>query len=361
MIDYRRSIVNITNSLYKHYGLSCYHESLNDLDRVLSKKPRHVFLMVLDGLGEAIITKHLPETAFLRRHQTMTLSSVFPPTTVAATTSILTGKTPYEHGFLGWFQYFKALDSYYTVFLKKDYYTHAEVPKVLHSRFQFTDFTVRIKQAQPSLYTKTLFHKKVSADGFTTFEEGLEWCLKIAKLEQQTLTYFYHIEPDNTMHHVGPSDRASARLVQALNAQIEAFYAKLPKDSLVIITADHGMVDVEPLAILDQPIMATLKAKPSNEPRAVVFHVEDHKAFKDCFNKDYSDDFDLYTTQAFLDKGFLGAGKKHQNVTDCLGDYVAIAKTDKYFSLDKDAGFKGHHAGKRAEELEVPLILLMKE
>lgn len=49
-----------------------------------------------------------------------TYSSVFPPTTVAATTSIANGLTPYEHGWLGWDCYYPQIDKNVTVFLNQE-------------------------------------------------------------------------------------------------------------------------------------------------------------------------------------------------------------------------------------------------
>ena len=361
MINYRRSIVNITNSFYKHYKTKMYHSSLEELDTLLKKNYKHVFLLLTDGLGVGVINQHLDADAFLRRHQVSTLSSVFPPTTVAATASIISGETPYEHGHLGWFQYFKDEDFYYTVFLEEDYYSLKKVPEDFPYQFGYAYFTDRIKKQHPHLLTRVFYPKPVDPNGYERFEEGLDLCLKTAQLDQETLVYCYYIEPDKTMHEFGPNSSEAKQVVQALNAQLEAFYAKLPKDSLVVLTADHGMIDVEPIDILNHPIMDTLSAKPSNEPRATVFHVKDHENFNSLFEKDYAMYFDLYTTKEFLEKGFLGNGKEHRHIELCLGDYVAIAKRNKYFNLSEETLFKGHHAGITDKELMVPLIVFSKE
>ena len=108
--DYRRSIVNLTSSLLKHFDLETYHPSLSALDEVLKRDYKHILLVVLDGMGENILDAHLKQEDLLKQARKSTLTSVFPATTTAATTSLMSGKTPYEHGFLGWNQFFKNED-----------------------------------------------------------------------------------------------------------------------------------------------------------------------------------------------------------------------------------------------------------
>ena len=361
-IDYARSIVSITNSVLKHYGVNPYHASLQELDKVFERAYKHVFYFVTDGLGQSMLKRHLESDAFLRRHQLTTVSSVFPPTTVAATTSILTGKTPYEHGHLGWFQYFQEADVYYTVFLKKDYYDFSKtLPKGFNPRFKVRPFTEIVKEKHAHLFTKIIYPKPIDPDGFVRFEEGLKQCLNIAKLDQKTLVYYYFTEPDLTAHYDGASGSQTKLKINALNAALERFYDDLPRDSLVILTADHGLIDVEPIAILDTPIMDTLRAKPSLEPRASVFHVKDKKTFEILFERAYSKYFTLYTTNAFLALNAFGSGERHPHIALNLGDYIAVAHGNKYFSLSEETVFKGHHAGSTDQELYVPLIVFKKE
>ena len=71
---------------------------------------KNVVLLLMDGMGVNVLERSLPENAFLRKHIKTELSSVYPCTTTAATTSVLTGRTPAEHGWIGWSCYFKEVD-----------------------------------------------------------------------------------------------------------------------------------------------------------------------------------------------------------------------------------------------------------
>jgi len=106
-VDYNNSLLALIASVQKHYGVPTSHKTLKTLDDLLEKNYKNVVVMLFDGLGTAVLKKHLPEEAFLRRHLKETISSVFPPTTVAATVTLGSGLSPIEHGWLGWSLYFK--------------------------------------------------------------------------------------------------------------------------------------------------------------------------------------------------------------------------------------------------------------
>ena len=107
--NYSNSIMNVTNSLLNYYGAQPHHATLPIVDCLLDKNYKNVVLLVLDGMGTNVIERNLPPDSFLRQHIKAEISSVFPTTTTAATISILSGKTPAEHGWIGWSCYFKEL------------------------------------------------------------------------------------------------------------------------------------------------------------------------------------------------------------------------------------------------------------
>lgn len=57
--DYDNSILSIAASVLKHYGAECSHSSLLLLDELLVKNYKNVVVMVFDGMGTAILSRHL--------------------------------------------------------------------------------------------------------------------------------------------------------------------------------------------------------------------------------------------------------------------------------------------------------------
>ena len=66
--------------------------------------------------------------------------------------------------------------------------------------------------------------------------------------------------------------------------------------------------------------------------------------------------------EEFLDKHFLGYGKKHPKIDDFIGNYVALSISDSIIRLetflaDGKPVKKSTHCGLTKEEMEVPLII----
>ncbi|MFW5841664.1 MAG: alkaline phosphatase family protein [Bacillota bacterium] len=362
--DYNRSIVNIPASLLTYYGLDTIHASLHELKDALKSDYNHVALVVLDGFGMNLINR-LDEDAFLRRHTVASLTSTFPSTTVAATTALLTGETPYESGHIGWFQYVKPFGIHYTVFLEEDYYfpTRA-IPDNLKARFTRESIFTKIGSKRNDIYTKEFFPFPVNKKGFKTLDAGLKELREFQESKAKTLSYVYSIDPDITEHITGTMSDKTLNVIQELNESLERYMKVAPKNTLLIVTADHGLTDVKPMKLFDDlAFVSTFKAYPAIEPRATTFFIkEDEKAnFEAMFTEKFGAYFELFTLDEFMQSGFLGFGKKHQLIDESLGDYLAIAKDHYYFELSEQKKHLAHHAGLSQEEMEVPLILLKKD
>ena len=100
--DYDNCLVNLANSILKEFGAKTSAKTLPMADQYLKKDYQNVVVLLLDAMGISILEKHLKEDGFFRSHLAGEYDSVYPPTTVAATTSILSGLYPNEHGWLGW-------------------------------------------------------------------------------------------------------------------------------------------------------------------------------------------------------------------------------------------------------------------
>lgn len=96
---YEESITNLSCSILKYYGVVPKHKTIKEIDDVLSSK-KNVITILLDGLGSKVLEENLPMEAFLIKNKFMDINSVLPSTTVASTTSFLSGLNPIEHGWL---------------------------------------------------------------------------------------------------------------------------------------------------------------------------------------------------------------------------------------------------------------------
>ena len=116
-VDYNNCLTNFSCSIRKYFGLEVRHKTIKVVDELLNEKqPKNVVVILFDGMGSLIIGEILKNDDFFIKNKIGNITSVFPSTTTAATTSFLTGLNPNEHGWLRWNMYIKPLDKTMTLF-----------------------------------------------------------------------------------------------------------------------------------------------------------------------------------------------------------------------------------------------------
>lgn len=363
--NYRNSILNVSATILKHYHAQSNFASIPVLEEELKKNPKHIVLVLLDGMGINIINKFLKPEDFLAKNMKQVITSVFPPTTVAATNTVLSGLPPYSTGYVGWVQYFKNEKTNAIVFTNEDFYDKdRKFDKVLRDTYlKYPTIYERIQRHSPDVKTYELF-PAFRADGFESLDKQAERVLEITALDEENFTYVYWTEPDLTQHDFGiDAEETKAKLID-LNRSMTELSKKLNKDTVLIVIADHGLTNVEGIDIFeDKEMISLLRRKPSMEPRATSFFLKRFKRdrFLRLFHERYGKDFQLMTREELIDSRLMGFGYQHELLESFIGDFVAVSVSDKMFNFKEHSRFKGHHAGLTQDEMEVPLIIYRKE
>ncbi len=364
--NYQNSILNVSNSILKYYGANVTHPTLPYLDNYLTNEYRNIILLLIDGLGVDAIQKHLTKKAIIRKSLKTTITSVFPSTTVAATTSVLSGKAPLETGWFGWHQYFKEADESVVLFTNKAYY-HPEIifDKFISSTYiPYENIYDQIQKANPMINTHEIFPAFRDKDN-DTISKLLLSAKRATETEGRNFVYAYWDKVDSLMHEYGPSSNEVHKHVNDVNKAFKEFVNEIDDETLVIAIADHGQVDVDAIDLYEyQDIIDTLIRMPSNESRASVFYVKPDKKeeFEKLFTQYFRNYYVLYRSKEAIEMGLFGSGIQHLKAEEFLGDYIAVATNHFIFNTIKD-GFKmkGQHAGLLAEEMLVPLIISTKK
>ncbi len=362
--DYNNSILNVTNSILKHYGVSVKYSTIPELDKELLNNYNHIIYILLDGMGVNIINEHLPKTAALRKYIKKEITSVFPPTTVAATDAVLSGLPPISNGHIGWTQYFKKENTDLVVFQNIDYYTHEKYPVDLREKYlSFTKIYEQITNVSPNTLTNEFF-PAFREGGSASFQEEIEKVLMVTHNTDNSFSYLYWTEPDLSEHVYGTHSQEVKKVINNLNTNFEELIKEINDDTLVICIADHGLTNIEEIPLFEHnDVTDLLERKPSIEPRATTFFVKEGKKeeFKTNFNKHFNDKFKLYTKQEILDSKLFGEGSQHPKINEFIGDFFSIATSKYMFTFSSSKGYIGHHAGLSADEMIVPLIMYSKK
>ena len=255
--DYSNCLVNFSNSLLSYYGAATHHTTLPQADVLLSKNPRHLVFIVLDGLGTAVLERYLPEDSFLRRHLLLEFLSVFPPTTTAALTSIESGLEPIEHGWLGWSLYFpeedKVINAFYNTIKETDIQA---VP--YHAAQKHFDYKSIFSQIDK---TNSASVNRIYPFGKKAFPVLDNWINEIERVvhdeKNRSFTLAYWGDPDYTLHSLGSQNEKVRFLVKELDEKIETTYNVVVDNPLEI---DFSFIEKVKTFIFntDNPFILTL-------------------------------------------------------------------------------------------------------
>lgn len=362
--DYDNCIVNLACSVLREFGVNTgENKGLPICEALFEKQYKNIVVLLLDGMGVSIMEKNLKKTGFFRRHLAHTYSSVFPPTTVAATTSIDSGKYPTEHSWLGWDCYFPAIDENVTVF--RNMKSGTEEPAadffVAGEFCGYENVVAQIRAAGGQAYYSSPFAYPNPGD----FDAVLERIETLCKKDGKKYIYAYCDEPDYTMHRKGCFGKDAVEVIRGIEKKVEALCERL-SDTLVLITADHGHKEGKNACILEYPkIMECLVRLPSIEPRALNLFIKEgyYEQFVSEFQKEFGDKFLLLSKEEVKKQKLFGPGQEHLQFDGMLGDYLAVAVDDLsiFNTMFEKENFRGVHAGMTKEEMEIPLIVVERK
>lgn len=382
--DYDKCIINITASILHYFGCDQSYSALPELSKEYLDKFDNIVFIVVDGLGVNVLENHLPPTSLLRRNMVTTLTSVFPPTTAAAISSYLSGVSPLEHGIIGWSLYFKEYFKLIDFLPLHDSTTGKPLPefyKQVHDKMHFESIFKIIHELKPEIeqhyvspdYLTNSSYTKMASDSaeiyaYQELTQAVDYVQKTIKANtNKKLFYCYTSEPDKSMHRQG----VYTEQIKSVIEKIEKAIGELKKQventkTLIIVTADHGMIEVgEPLYLDEEPQLRECLILPTfPEPRFISCHVHRDKEAQFLeFMEQHKEDFLVLSKQEFLENELLGRGEPHPRVLEMLGDYLVLAKGDKsiqtrYPQNSHFFKFAAMHAGITEQEMMVPLILL---
>ncbi|MCF7924039.1 MAG: alkaline phosphatase family protein [Candidatus Izimaplasma sp.] len=358
--DYDHSLLSITSSILKHFNVKSEYKSLVELDKLLANNYRNVIFVLVDALGTEIIKKHLNKAEFLSEHLRDTLTTVFPSTTTSATTAALTGIPPVVSGWVGWQQFVKEEKRHVVFFMNKDYYDESyKFDYNVSDKFvNKTTIYELINKANPDIKTKEIF-PKFKEEKHKTIDDQVTTCLNTIDNNEKNFIYMYWDQVDTKLHEFGTKSKEVSEEIDQVNKAMKRLFEDASKDSLIIVTADHGQVDIEPVKLSEyKDLTDMLEQKPAIEARATAFYVkaEYKDEFPKLFNKHFHDKFVLYKSEDLLKMNLFGFGNEHPKLREFLGDYFSIA-IDKYaFNLLNKKPHKATHAGLVKDEMLIPLI-----
>ncbi len=338
---------------------------------------RRVVLLVVDGLGhDHLLGREGP----LRRHLRGRLTSVFPSTTASAIPTFMTGLAPRQHGLTGWHMYFRELGGVAAVLPFRTRLGHQPLkaagvtPEALLGLTPLFDrLPVPCHVVGPQRIVHSEFNVALSGrarrHGYDTLEAMFETIAGLVRgSEARSYVYAYWPELDSLAHEHGVASPQVAAAFAELDAAFGRFLeAVRGTGSVVIATADHGLIDTAPDDVIDleahPALRETLLLPLCGEPRAAYAYVRaGREARFEAYVRDRLAGRAVAVPGAqFVQQGWFGPGASHAGLADRIGDYVLIPQGRAVFRdwLAGEERYRhiGVHGGPSAAEMYVPLVV----
>lgn len=354
--DEKKNLVSLSNSILSYYGVAPFHDTLKELDSILKEKNRRkICLILLDGFGKAIQEKYEEACPFIRSKPYLSLTSVFPPTTVAATTALVSGKYPCETGWLGWTEKFDCYDVPAIMFYQQlDDKDHTSMKHSSYELCPYEDiFSILNRHSVKADKIQSFLYPELSISQYFDKANDL--------LSKNDFLYVYHTDPDGLLHAYGVGSKEAKESIEQFDEAISSFVRKNP-DTLFLLVADHGHKNTKFFEIDEHKDFFECLKYPfySLEGRASFFLIKDKRKeeFLSLAKKYYDEHFYIYTKEEVIQNHIFGYGKEANRFKEVLGDFLLISKDESAFHKKGDAYLASHHAGSSKEEREINLSIL---
>ena len=337
-----------------------------------------VCLVLVDGLGWELLQANPGSAPFLNSIAREPLTAGFPATTAASLSSLATGVPPGEHGLVG---YTMALPGYDRALNTLTWALYGLGPRVeLVEKLVPESFQplptlaeravaagLRIHHLGPAFHewsglTRAIgrgerFH---AADSLEVVTEGGLRLLNAPR----TFVFGYHPRLDAAGHVHGVASQVWADELVAVDHAVRLMAEQLPKDTLLVVSGDHGMVDLRPeerLDLADHPDLAAGVRILGGEPRARYVGTEPG-AVDDvlaAWRSILDDRMWIWTKDEAIAAGLFGP-RVTDRARERLGDVVAAAY-GRIGIVERNvdpaqARLNGHHGSLTPAEQLVPLL-----
>ena len=352
----------------------------------------HVCLFVVDGLGWELLKEHRRLAPFLTPLvlRGRALTAGFPATTATSLATIATGRPPGEHGLTGYSMAAPGADGPMNLISWSSYRTDSPidlrddvVPEEIQphptlfelatdlgietavvSKGDFRGSGLTRAALRGGRYVSV--HSLTGEDGFPD-AQAIHAVGRAMRRARPSLVYCYHPDLDAAGHRDGVRSRSWRSRLREVDWIAERLAAEMPEGGMLVITGDHGMVDLrrreaQRIDLSDRPRLAAGVRFLAGEARARHVHVkagatEDVLA---AWREMLGHAMWIVSGDEAVESGWFGP-RIDSGVRSRIGDVVAAAfgpigifqrKVDPF-----EAQVIGHHGSMTAEEQLVPLLL----
>ncbi len=329
-----------------------------------------VVVVLIDGLGHRNLSERAGHAPFLRSllDGAEPLTTTFPSTTATAMGSFGTGLAPGETGLLGYTVREPATGALANMVQwtgLPDPETWQPAPSV---PARLVDAGVSVTSVGPARFAGSGL-TRAALRGATyrgADRPDDRVAAAIDALRRPGVVYLYWGEVDSTGHHHGWGSWQWGDELAAIDAHLASLARRLPRGTVLAVTADHGMVDRDPTQRWDVATDAALSrdvAVVAGEPRALHVHLvpgSDPAEVASRWRERLGDAALVVTHDEALADGWFGPVR--EAVAPVVGDLVVAMRgratvVDSRTQTPASLELVGVHGSLTAAEMQVPWLV----
>lgn len=341
-------------------------------NRLRLPKVKHSIVILVDGLGFENLQSAPAYARFLNKHLDASIRCEFPSTTATSISGFATGVRSNEHGLIGYSAFDRNSSEFLNLLTGWSSRAEAEnfklVPTVAEAASGVGVFSVGPKTYENSGFT-ALTMSGATYLAAERISDRFEVVEKVIREQRTSLSYLYVPELDQLAHKHGVESNEWLHALEELDLVVNRFCSKLNAEVGVIVTADHGVLDVpheQHVYLEDLPWYRESVTQTTGDPRCNFVYLKpgiETDDFENQLQTQFGDAAYICKPGDLVEVGWMGqfdGGAKY-----LLPDLYIIWR-DKRVSYDRRTSKPSHlkligqHGGISDAETRVPLIKLGK-
>ncbi len=328
---------------------------------------RYVVVMV-DGLGSELLERDRLRAPYLAGllDDSSTLTSAVPSTTATSLATLGTGVGPGVHGIVGYS--FRAMDGIFNALTwddRVDPLTFQPQPTWLCSLAGtgVSVSTVSLADFESSGLTLAALRGPQFVGLDDEFDDDLriERVVAASRRSERSLVYAYERRLDHTGHGQGCTSHAWREALDGIDGWLEHLRSALDPDTCLVITGDHGMVDVpsnHQIVLEDTPGLASGLGMVGGEGRLRQLYTDHPLDVARSWQRRLGERAVVRLRDEAIEEGWFGP--VNADVSQRIGD-VLVAMLGNWavmtLTLPRELTLVGQHGSLTPEEMRVPLLV----
>jgi hypothetical protein len=333
---------------------------------------RRAVVVLVDGLGHDLLRQRSGHAPFLREHlpRAHRVPCGFPTTTATSMGSFGTGLPPGAHGLVG----MQVLDPNSDRLVNELSWEDGPDPRIWQPHG-----TVFEAAVNAGLEVTMIGPHYFEGSGLTTaalrgarfaaarsLDDRVSAAVSTVRSTPRALVYLYWGEVDKVGHVHGCQSWQWGDEVESVDRALASLASQVPDDTLVVVTADHGMVDVAHegrVDLINEPELMAGVRHLGGEPRCIQLYTLDGATdgVVQAWRHRVGDRARVLLREQVVDEGWFGPVE--DRVTGRIGD-VVVTMNDSFAVVHSGlmrpelVRLLGLHGSTSEAELAVPVIVV---